>query len=83
MDQQLHVTYSIPALTVFFLLLRIFSRLLMKVGLGPDDFLMIAAEITFLVDVSTGVVITLNGFGEHTYSLTIDQITTSLKVTRN
>lgn len=81
-DEQLHIFYVMPALTAMFVALRFLSRWLCDVGIMADDYCMLMAEIAYLVDVSTGLLIATNGFGEHTYSLTIKEVTNALKVSQ-
>ncbi|KUJ21600.1 uncharacterized protein LY89DRAFT_378431 [Mollisia scopiformis] len=79
LNMVLHVDYTVPFLTFCFLTGRIVGRLLLGVGLGSDDWTMVAAFISYLSGVGTSLGLVLNGFGQHTYWLTENQIITALK----
>lgn len=76
----LRIDYVMPALATLFVAGRIFARVLLKVALGPDDWMMLAALSTYLIAVATSLGLVLNGFGQHTFWLTTDQVVTALKV---
>ena len=79
-QQQLHMYYVVPALVFIFIALRAFSRIKLEIGLGPDDWMIIAVGCTYKVDVGTGLGIVLNGSGQHTYYLSTHQVSEALKV---
>jgi hypothetical protein len=70
-------------MTACFLAGRLFARIQLDIGLGADDWTMIAAFTTYLIDVSTSLGLVLNGFGEHTYWLDKDNIIAAMKVFKN
>jgi hypothetical protein len=72
--------YVASPLTALVVAGRLFARIKLKVGLGADDWMIIAALICFLIDNAFGLGILLNGFGQHTQYLTTSQITNALKV---
>lgn len=76
----LYVDYIVPFLTACFLGGRVSGRLLMGVSLGSDDWTMIVAFIFYLASVGTSLGLVLNGFGEHTFWLSKQQIINALKV---
>ncbi|RDW84256.1 hypothetical protein BP6252_01846 [Coleophoma cylindrospora] len=78
-EEQFHLLFVMPVIAFLFVVARILSRTLLDLGIEADDYMMIAALISYFADVGTGLVICANGFGEHTYSLTIAQISESLK----
>lgn len=79
-DQQFRLLIVLPILAFVFVSIRILTRVLLEVGVKADDYMMIAALIAYFADVGTGLVICMNDFGEHTYSLSVVQISESLKV---
>lgn len=79
-EEQLHLYYVMPALTAVFVALRFASRIVVDVGVKADDYMMLAAEVAFLADVATGLVMIFNKFGEHTYFLSTKELSTSLEV---
>ncbi|RDW60307.1 hypothetical protein BP5796_11913 [Coleophoma crateriformis] len=79
-EEQFHLLFVMPVIAFLFVAARVLSRSLLDLGIAADDYMMIAALISYFADVGTGLVICVNGFGEHTYSLTIAQISESLKL---
>jgi hypothetical protein len=78
--EQLAIYYVAPPLAFIFVIARIFMRIKLDVGLGPDDWMMVAALCAYLTDVGTGLGITTSGFGQHTFWLSTAQVTKALKV---
>jgi hypothetical protein len=66
-QEQLNVYYVLPAMATCFVAARVFIRTKLEVGLGADDWMMIAALAAYLTDVGTGLGIALYGFGQHTF----------------
>ena len=52
----------------------------LDVGLGADDWMMLAALASYLTDVGTGISIAMYGFGQHTFWLTSHQVSKALMV---
>lgn len=52
----------------------------LDVGLGADDWMMLAALVAYLTDVGTGFSIASYGFGEHTFWLSTYQVSKALMV---
>jgi hypothetical protein len=52
----------------------------LEVGLGADDWMMIAALFALLIAVETSLGLVHNGFGQHTFWLSTHQVITALKV---
>jgi hypothetical protein len=77
---QIRLYCILAPLATLFVAARLFARTRLEVGLGPDDWMMLAALIAYLIDIAVGLGIALNGFGEHTYYLSIKQVTDSLRV---
>jgi hypothetical protein len=69
-----------PPLVTIFIIIRLFSRIKLDVGLGADDYTAVAAYLTYMADVGTGVNIGINGFGQHTFWLSPTQMSRSLMV---
>lgn len=67
-------------LASLFVIARTFTRMRLDVGLGPDDWMMIAALVAYLTDVGTGATIAAQGFGEHTFWLSIGEVSSALKL---
>jgi hypothetical protein len=80
MQEQLNVNYVLPALATCFVLARIYIRIKLDVGLGADDWTMLAAHAAYLTDVGTGANIAAYGFGQHTFWLTPDDVSKALMV---
>ncbi|KAH8667988.1 hypothetical protein BGZ60DRAFT_41417 [Tricladium varicosporioides] len=78
-NEQLQLYYVLPALATCFVAARVFARWKLEVGLGPDDWVMLAALAAYLTDVAAGLGIALNGFGQHTYYLTTKQVSHALE----
>ena len=72
--------YVASPLTALVVTGRLFARIKLKVGLGADDWMIIAALICFLIDDAFGLGILLNGFGQHKYYFTTSQIINPLKI---
>jgi hypothetical protein len=72
--------YTVPALATCFVAARFFVRIKLDVGLGADDWLMLAALSSYLCLTGTGVGMAVQGFGQHTYWLSTYQISTALMV---
>ncbi|KAH6724285.1 hypothetical protein BKA61DRAFT_664988 [Leptodontidium sp. MPI-SDFR-AT-0119] len=71
--------YVVPVLTAIFVGGRIVARIKLDVGLGSDDWMILAAAVAYLVDVGTSLGLVLNGFGQHTYWLSARQVITGRK----
>lgn len=79
-DQQV-LTYEImPPLTVFFVGIRFFTRWLFWGGIGADDWMILAAELCYLLEVAFALGMAIFGFGEHTWFLTTDEIINAQRV---
>lgn len=76
LDDGLKIDYVFPFLTALFLAGRIISRVTLDVGLGADDWTMLAAGAAYFVDV--GASLGLNRFGEHKYWLLTEQVVKAL-----
>jgi hypothetical protein len=68
-----------PAVTIF-IIIRLFSRIKLDIGLGPDDYTAIMAYLSYMADVGTGINIATHGFGQHTFWLSNIQMNKSLMV---
>ncbi|PVH89541.1 hypothetical protein DL98DRAFT_600852 [Cadophora sp. DSE1049] len=75
----LKINYIVPFLTACFIGGRIVARVLLDVGLGADDWMILAAAAAYFVDVGTSLGLVLNGFGQHTYRLSTEQVITGKK----
>lgn len=80
LEEQLHLYYVFPALATIFVILRLLSRWLLNLGVREDDYMMIAALVAYLGGVAMGLEMASQGFGQHTWYLTSDQIDTAMKV---
>ncbi|TVY84858.1 hypothetical protein LSUE1_G001302 [Lachnellula suecica] len=79
-DAQMQLFYVIPFLVFVFVALRIFGRVKQHTGrLADHDWMIIAAFVSFLCLTWSGVEISLNGFGKHTYFLNAIQVSEGLK----
>lgn len=72
--------YVLVFLSTLFVGLRCFSRLKLKVGMGADDWTIIAALCSYILDTVAALLQTKNGFGQHIFYLTPKELTDSLKV---
>jgi hypothetical protein len=79
----LRIDCVLPALTTLFVGGRILGRVLLKVGLGRDDWVMLAALVLYLGSVGTSLGLIANRFGEHTFWLRTSQIDMALKVIKS
>ena len=70
----------LPALATLFVLARFYVRIKLTIGLGADDWTMLAALCSYLAMVGTGISMALQGFGQHTFWLSVDEITKALMV---
>lgn len=68
------------ALTATFMAIRFVSRFQLNVGVGLDDWMILAAFAAYTTSTTMSFLIPLNGFGEHTYFLRPEQTSTSLMV---
>jgi hypothetical protein len=80
LNEEWHGIYSVPTIATIFVVARIFVRAKLDIGLGADDWMMVAALCAYLTDIGVGLGLTLNGFGRHTFWLTTHQITMALMV---
>jgi hypothetical protein len=78
--EQINLYAVVVPLSLLFVGARIFTRYRVDIGLGPDDWMIIAAEAAYLIDAGTGLTIAVQGFGQHTFWLTIHEVSTALKV---
>lgn len=46
----------------------------MKIKFGPDDWMVLAALLLYLAGAGVGIAMSLQGFGQHTFLLSPDQI---------
>ncbi|KAH8662916.1 hypothetical protein BGZ60DRAFT_530069 [Tricladium varicosporioides] len=76
---QLNTYYVTLPITTIFMIARVFARMKLEIGLGPDDWFMIAAYVMYVVDIAMAFGVALNGFGQHMYYLTPHQISQSLR----
>jgi hypothetical protein len=67
-------------LAVIFVLGRIFSRVKLEAGLWLDDYLIIGALAAYICDSSTGLVVVGQGFGQHIWYLSPENLTKALQV---
>lgn len=72
--------YIVPFVTTVFITGRLCARIKLDVGLGYDDWVLIAAYFAYMTAVATSLGLVLNQFGEHTFWLTTGQVVRSLKV---
>jgi hypothetical protein len=79
-NELLHADYVLTPLVILLVASRLFSRIKLDVGLGADDWMMVAALCAHLVDLGTGITVVHAGFGQHTFWLTPHQITRALEV---
>ncbi|KUJ13141.1 uncharacterized protein LY89DRAFT_591259, partial [Mollisia scopiformis] len=77
--QQIRLYAVVAPLTTILVAARIFARCRIDIGLGPDDWMIVAAQAAYLTDVGTGLTIAVQGFGEHTFWLTIAEVSKALK----
>lgn len=80
--EQIHLYCVLAPLATLFVAARIFTRTKLDIGLGPDDWMMVAALAAYLTDVGTGSMIAAQGFGEHTFWLSTSEVSSALKVRR-
>ena len=73
-------TWTIIALSVFFVGLRCIARLRLGAGMGIDDWAMVAALNSYIITTAFALMALKNNFGQHTYYLTTRELTESLKV---
>lgn len=74
-----HTDYAVPFLTSIFIVGRISARIRLGVGFGSDDWMILAASLTYYSGVGTSIGLLGNGFGQHTYWLTNSQITNGMR----
>ncbi|KAH7342645.1 hypothetical protein BKA65DRAFT_586621 [Rhexocercosporidium sp. MPI-PUGE-AT-0058] len=74
LNDVLNMDYVVPFLTALFVAGRIFARIRLDVGLGADDWMIVAASAAYFVDVGTSLGLVLNGFGQHTFWLSAEQV---------
>lgn len=79
LNSQQHCYYVLPALATLFLLARIYCRVVMEIA-GWDDWMMVAAYVSYMIDVGFGQGMMVNRFGLHTYQLTTEEMENNLKV---
>lgn len=79
-NELLHADYVLTPLVILLVAARLYSRLKLEVGLGADDYMMVAALLAHLVDLGTGITVVHAGFGQHTFWLTPQQISRALEV---
>jgi hypothetical protein len=74
------MSYTLPVFTTLFVALRIWSRWKLAIGIGKDDYFIIAAWISCMINIAFGILITVNGFGRHTFYLETERVSNALKV---
>lgn len=79
LQEQLNCYYTLPAIATAFVILRFYTRGTLET-IGPDDWTILAAWLTYMIDVGFGLVMMVNKFGLHTYWLTTKQMENSLTV---
>jgi hypothetical protein len=77
---QLHTFSALPPIASVFVAARFFVRIKLHVGLGADDWMMLAALAAYYVEVAAALVMYMQGFGQHTLWLSQEEITQSLMV---
>ncbi|KAH6715560.1 hypothetical protein BKA61DRAFT_575001 [Leptodontidium sp. MPI-SDFR-AT-0119] len=77
--QQIHTYCVLVPVTTIFVALRIFARVRLNIGLGPDDWVLLLAFAFYLCITSTAWVIAVTGFGQHTYWLLTRQVERALR----
>lgn len=77
--QQIHTYIVLVPVTTIFVGLRIFARLRLNIGLGPDDYVLLIAQAFYLTMTSTAWTIAVTGFGQHTFWLLTRQVMKALK----
>jgi hypothetical protein len=78
--EKFYLIYVLAPLATCFVGAGIFARVKLVIGLGLDDWTMLAALFGYLASISSGLGIAINGFRQHTYWLTTNQVTSELKV---
>jgi hypothetical protein len=79
-QEQFNVYYVVPALATLFVAARIFVRIKLEVGLGPDDWMMLASLVAYLTNAAMGLTMAIQGFGQHTFWLAPAKVTKVLMV---
>jgi hypothetical protein len=77
-DMRLHIILT--PLVALFIIARLFIRVKMEAGIGPDDWAMAIAVVFYMGSAGIAFPITMMGYGQHTWYLTPDTIILSLKV---
>lgn len=77
---QFRMAYVLPALTSCFVAARLFVRTKLEIGLGADDWVMLAALCGYLAAASIGLGVILQGFGQHTFWLSTHEVSRALMV---
>ncbi|KAL2075495.1 hypothetical protein VTL71DRAFT_438 [Oculimacula yallundae] len=74
LNDVLNMDYVVPPLTALFVAGRIAARFRLHVGLGADDWTVLAASAAYFAAVGTSLGLVLNDFGLHTYHLSVEQV---------
>ncbi|KAJ5050700.1 uncharacterized protein L3040_002575 [Drepanopeziza brunnea f. sp. 'multigermtubi'] len=75
----LRASCIVPALTLLFLLGRVTARIRLAVGLGADDWMILAAAAAYYIDMAISLGLVGEGFGQNQYWLEGSQIVNGLK----
>lgn len=75
---RLHVI--VTPMVVLFVAARIFIRLRLESRLRPDDYAIVAAGVTYVGAAAMAFPVTMKGYGQHTWYLSIADLTLALKV---
>ncbi|KAG9231786.1 hypothetical protein BJ875DRAFT_105796 [Amylocarpus encephaloides] len=74
-----HEVYILVSLASLVVAIRCYSRIKLDIGMGADDWAMVAALSTYIIESGTSIGITNNKFGQHLYYLTTREVMIALK----
>lgn len=77
---QRNVLIVLTAVVFSFVAARVVGRLWMRIRFGFDDWMIVAALLSYLAGAGIGIALSLEGFGQHTFWLSPGQISRALKV---
>ncbi|KAI9746303.1 MAG: hypothetical protein M1818_000014 [Claussenomyces sp. TS43310] len=72
-QQYYMIAVTLP-LAIILVIARLFTRIKLGDGLWFDDWIIVAALGTYIADVGTGVMIAVEGFGQHTWYLSTQNV---------
>ncbi|KAL2068085.1 hypothetical protein VTL71DRAFT_16183 [Oculimacula yallundae] len=76
---QIRLYATLAPLTTVFVALRVFSRVRLSVGLGPDDWVLLVAYAIYMSMTGIAWEIAVQGFGQHTFWLLPHQLEKALR----